>query len=146
MNNGCSLRDGVNLNITKMNSTDIFIFLVIHLLVPLAGLIFFMGLLKKMKTAKTANETVVALFIIFATYGGLLLLTLTTLFWKWSAMASLGTFYLIIGAPIVMAIIAYRHRRTRKIGKYYKWTFNAAMYYFVIAPAVLTLLLVVSDK
>jgi hypothetical protein len=146
MNNGCSLRDGVNLNITKMNSTDIFIFLIIHLLVPLAGLIFFMALLKKMKTAKTAKETVVALFIIFATYGGLLLLTLTTLFWKWSAMASLGTFYLIIAAPIVMTIIAYRHRRIRKIGNYYKWAFNAAMYYFVIAPVVLTLLFVVTDN
>lgn len=54
-----------------MNPGDIFIFLVIHVLVAATGLTFFMALRKKMKKENATNETVVALFVIFAIYGGL---------------------------------------------------------------------------
>jgi len=65
-----------------------------------------------MKKDNIQNKPEVELFMIFATYGGLLLVILTELFWKWSGMASLGTFYLILGAPIVMGLIFYRHNKT----------------------------------
>jgi len=78
------------------------------------------------------NRPIIELFIIFATYGGLILAVLTDLFWYWSGMASLGVFYLIFGAPIVMGIIAYRHRHTRTISKYHKWTYLLALAYFIV--------------
>ena len=71
---------------------------------------------------KISNPPTMELFAVFATYGGLVLVVLTTFFWKWSGMASLGMFYLILGAPIVMGVIAYRQYKTRQKSKYHKWT------------------------
>jgi hypothetical protein len=76
------------------------------------------------------------LFIIFATYGGLLLVLLTTLVLQWSGMASLGTFYLILIAPIVMVIIAYRQYVNRRLSKYHILTFQLALSYFAVAPVI----------
>ena len=129
-----------------MTTKDIFTFIVIHLLVPLAGIIYFIAVIKKIKKENVVNAPTFELFIIFSTYGGLLLVTLTTLFWQWSGMASLGTFYLILGAPIVMGIIAYRNRRTKSISKYHTWTYNFGLYYFLIAPITFLLLFLISDK
>ena len=99
-----------------------------------------------MKSENIQNAPTVELFIIFSTYGGLLLVTLTTLFWQWSAMASLGASYLIIGAPIAMGIIAYRHRNTTTISKYHKWTYLSGLLYFVIAPMTFFLLFLASKN
>jgi hypothetical protein len=87
-----------------------------------------------MKREKTANPPTIDLFFIFATYGGLLLMILTTLMWDWSGMASLGAFYLIIGAPVVMGIIAYRNNKTRQTSKYHIWTYRLGLLYYIIAP------------
>ena len=129
-----------------MTTKDIFTFIVIHLLVPLAGIIYFIAVIKKIKKENVVNAPTFELFIIFSTYGGLLLVALTTLFWQWSGMASLGTFYLILGAPIVMGIIAYRNRRTKSISKYHTWTYNFGLYYFLIAPITFLFLFLISDK
>jgi len=94
-----------------------------------------------MKSENIQNRPIIELFIIFATYGGLILVFLTELFWHWSAMASLGTFYLVFGAPVVMGIIAYRHRHTRKISKYHKWTFILAIAYFIVLVITFVLLI-----
>jgi hypothetical protein len=114
--------------------------LIIHLFIPLAGLIYFISLVRRMKKENISDPPTVELFIIFSTYGGLLLVVLTTLFWEWSGMASLGTFYLLIGAPIVMGIIAYRQRATFERSMYHKWSYHAALLYFAIAPFYLFLL------
>jgi hypothetical protein len=98
-----------------MATKEVIVFIAIHLIVPLIGLIGFLYVVRKIKQNQIEEAPVFELFIVFATYGGLLLVTLTTLFWFWSAMASLGTFYLIIGAPIIMGIIAYRNRKVKDI-------------------------------
>lgn len=123
-----------------MTKAEIIIALTIHLFLPLIGLIFFIRLRAKMKKEEIQNAPIIELFIIFATYGGLLLVILTTLLWKWSGMASLGSFYLILGAPIVMGIIAYRHRKTKKDSKYHKWTYLSGILYFIITPLVILIL------
>jgi hypothetical protein len=92
------------------------------------------------------NAPVIELFVIFATYGGLLLVSLTALIWKWSGMASLGTFYLILGAPIAMGIISYRLRKTKKTSKYHKWTYLLGILYFVIAPVLFLILYLVIEN
>ena len=93
-----------------MVTKEIIIALTIHFVIPLIGLLYFLKLTREMKRKNIQKRPTVELFVIFVTYGGLLLLLLTGLFWYWSGMASLGTFYLIFIAPIVMGIIAYRHR------------------------------------
>jgi hypothetical protein len=129
-----------------MTTKEIVIALTIHLVLPLVGLLYFLHLRKKMNSDNVLNAPTIELFLIFATYGGLLLLTLTTLFWKWSGMASLGAFYLIIGAPIIMGTIAYRHRQTKTISKYHKLTYLYGLSYFVIAPLTFLFLSLASEN
>lgn len=126
-----------------MTTKEIFIAVTIHLLIPLIGLIYFIWLAKKIRRDNINNAPTVELFIIFATYGGLLLVTLTTLFWKWSGMASLVTFYLILGAPIVMGIIAYKQKKRKDISIYHRRAYYASLLYFVIAPIIFLLLFTV---
>lgn len=123
-----------------MTISEIIIALTIHLLLPLIGLFYFIRLRTRMRKENIQNAPIIELFIIFATYGGLLLVILTTLLWKWSGMASLGSFYLILGAPIAMGIIAYRHRKTKKDSKYHKWTYISGISYFIITPIVILIL------
>ena len=110
---------------------EIIIFLTIHLIVPLAGLILYLRLIQKIKREKVENPPIIDLFLTFATYGGLLLVMLTTFFWEWSAMASLGAFYLTIVGPIVMGVTAYRNYKNRNISNYHEWTHWAGKAYFV---------------
>lgn len=127
-----------------MTATEIISALTIHLILPLTGLLWFLRVRKQMKNENIPNAPTTELFIIFSTYGGLLLVVLTTLFWLWSGMASLGTFYLILAAPIIMGIIAYRHRNTRTISKYHNWTYLSGLLYFAIAPVTFIILFLVS--
>ncbi len=128
-----------------MTILDIIIALAIHLLLPLIGLIYFIRLRVRMKNEEIQNAPIIELFVIFATYGGLLLVTLTALIWKWSGMASLGTFYLILGAPIAMGIISYRHRKTKKDSKYHNWSYLLGILYYAIAPVIFLMLYIVIE-
>jgi FtsH-binding integral membrane protein len=115
-----------------MTTKLIFIGLTIHLIIPLAGLICFIWLTRKMKKENVVNPPTLALFFVFATYGGLLLVLLTTLFLGWSGLASLGTLYLLVGAPVFMGSIAYDQRKNRDNSKYHDWTYRAGLYYLVV--------------
>lgn len=88
--------------------------ILIHAIVPFAGLALFLKLRQKMLEADIAEAPTVPLFILFATYGGWIVVILTLLFWYWSGMATLGFAYLMLAAPIVtlgLAIAFYRRRR-----------------------------------
>lgn len=129
-----------------MDVKDIIAALTIHLILPLAGLLWFLRLRKQMKDEVIPNAPTAETFLIFSTYGGLLLVALTTLFWKWSAMGTLGTLYLIFVAPILMGIIAYQNRKTRIISKYHNWTYLSGVLYFIITPVAFILLFLMSNN
>jgi hypothetical protein len=129
-----------------MTATQIITALTIHLLIPLTGLLWFLRLSKQIKNENIPNPPTTELFVIFSTYGGLILVALTTLSWQWSGMASLGTFYLIFGAPIVMGIITYRQKKLKNISIYHRTTYYSSLLYFVIAPISFLLLFLISDK
>lgn len=80
------------------------------------------------------NPPVAEIFLLFFTYGGLLMVAYTTLFWEWSGAASLGVFYLLLGAPIVTLVIALRQFKKRSISKYHKWSYYLALLYLGITP------------
>jgi len=124
-----------------MTSLEILSAVIIHLVVPLTGLLLYFLLVRKMKREKVDHPPIVELFLTFATYGGLLLVILTTLFWEWSGIASLGAFYLILGAPIVMGIIAYKNYKNRLLSKYHLWTYKCGIFYFVIPPVAIIMAL-----
>jgi len=129
-----------------MKVTEIILAVIINLIIPLAGLLLYLRLIRKIKSEKVDNPPTLELFLIFATYGGLLLVCLTTLFWKWSGMASLGAFYLILGAPIIMGAIAYRNYKIKEISKYHLWAYKAGLYYFVITPITFIVLIAFDYK
>ena len=110
--------------------------ILIHLAVPLAGLQFFVWLRNKMRAAQIERPPVIPLFIIFATYGGWLMVVLTALFWYWSGMASLGLLYLVFIAPIVMTILAVALYRQRWLSGYHFGSFIASGIY----PCILAVL------
>jgi hypothetical protein len=128
-----------------MTTKEIIIALAIHLILPLTGLLCFLQLKKRMKIENIPNAPIIEFFIVFVTYGGLLLVALTSLFWQWSGMASLGTFYLIFAAPIVMGIISYKQMQTKSTSKYHNWAFISGLSYFVIAPTAFGILYLVSE-
>ena len=128
-----------------MKESEIIIALLIHLFVPVAVLAWFLKLKNDMGNEKIENAPVIDLFIIFGTYGGLLIVVLTTIFWEWSGMASLGAFYLILIAPVVMGLIAYKNSQRKKNSKYHSWTYLSGLLYFVIAPITFILLALVTE-
>jgi hypothetical protein len=73
------------------------------------------------------------------TYGGLLLVILTSIFWYWSGMASLGCLFLVAPAPILMLIIAYKNYKLRSISLYHRLVYMFGMVYpFVIGLCLLS--------
>lgn len=63
--------------------------ILVNFVVPLAELGIFLRLREQMRDQQIERPPTVPLFIILATYGGLLMVVLTALFWRWSGMASL---------------------------------------------------------
>ena len=114
--------------------------LVIYLLIPLAGVIYYLTLNKRMKVQKITDPPMIAMFIIFFTYGGLLTLILTSFFGGWSGMASLGMFYLIFLAPIAMIIIGVASHKKRDLSIYHRRMYNFSSLYFLIAPVAFFIL------
>jgi len=110
----------------------------IYFITPLIGLICYLKINSQMKKEKIAEAPTIALFVIFITYGGFLLVILTEVFWKWSALASIGAFYLALVAPIVMGAIAVYYRKKRMTSKYHCWTFiSSASYLAIVLTAFL---------
>lgn len=112
-------------------------FLIIHSLIPAIGLVVFLFLAKRMTQADLPGGLVLELFLLFATYGGLLLVVLTSLFWQWSGMPLLGVLYLVFVAPLIMAYIIYREYRNRTASTYHKWIALSSGIYLIIMPALL---------
>ncbi|KQN38301.1 hypothetical protein ASE92_02380 [Pedobacter sp. Leaf41] len=123
-----------------MTTKEIIIVLVIYVILPLIGLLYSLMLIRQIKNEEILNAPIPELLMVFVTYGGLLLVVLTTLLWKWSGMASVGSLYLTLVAPIFMGLIAYRHRQTKTISKYHNWTYISGLLYFIIAPLTFGLL------
>ena len=105
--------------------------ILVNFVVPLAGLKVFLSLRERMLERQIERPPVVPLFIIFATYGGLLVVVLTVLFLRWSGMASLGVFYLVLVAPIAMMLF-----RQRRLSPYHFGSFIASgIYPCVVVPS-----------
>jgi hypothetical protein len=79
----------------------------------------------------------IALASSFFTYAGLLAVLLSSLAGTWSGQASLLSAYLLLGAPVVMGLVAYTTRKLRLESAPHWWAFYAGALYFLIAPLTL---------
>ena len=111
--------------------------ILVNFVVPLVGLKVFLSLRERMLEKQVERPPVVPLFIIFATYGGLIMVVLTVLFWRWSGMASLGLFYLVLVAPVAMTVLAIILYRQRRLSSYHLVSFVASgIYPCLVVPTV----------
>lgn len=117
--------------------------ILINFLVPLVGLSVFLSVRDRMREKEIERPPVVPFFIIFATYGGVLMVVLTDLFWYWSGMASLGAAYLMFLAPFLMTALAIILYNQRRISRYHHIAFIASVVYpSLVLPTVFCYFLV----
>ena len=90
-----------------MNTTEIVTAVLIHLVVPSAGLAWYLLLRRRLQQQGASSAFLWQLFLIFFCWGGLLLLVLTALFWQWSGMATLGAGFLYFIAPFLIGAVAF---------------------------------------
>ena len=108
----------------------------VYILLPAIGLYLFLRIKSIMKAKNISDAPMKSIFILFFTYGGLIQLIYTELFSHWSGMASIGSAYLILVAPILLGIIGYREFNKRNKSVYHKWVYLSSVLYFAICPIV----------
>lgn len=101
----------------------------IHLLMPLAGIILFAWLYRLMIKSSIPQPPVIPMFLLFITLGGWLLVALTVALWQWSGMASLGVFFLALAGPWLTLGSALRLRTSRDKSPFHKWIFRLSAAY-----------------
>jgi hypothetical protein len=101
----------------------------VNFLVPLLGVIALALLCRRMRRAQVQSPPFFSYFILFAAFGGWLVVGLTALFWKWSGMASLGVFSLILVAPFVTAEVALSLRNRRAFSAFHQSAYVASIAY-----------------
>jgi len=89
------------------------LFSCIYILTPAVGLIAFLLLIRKIRRTRFDSFLELAYFLLFVALGGWLLVALTAQFLDWSGMASLGMFYLLLVAPFLSIITAWKLRNQR---------------------------------
>ncbi|WP_428657706.1 hypothetical protein [Runella sp.] len=79
--------------------------------------------------AAIANPPELQLFLIFGIYGGLLLMTVHSLTWQWSGMASFGILALLVVAPVIAISTAYSLRKLKyHSGYHYRLYYSGLLY------------------
>jgi hypothetical protein len=104
----------------------------IHLLVPFAGVVAFLWLCRRMWQSNIPSPPYFAWFVLFATFGGWLLVVLTALFWEWSGMASIGILALAFVVPLVTTALAWTLRAQRTLSRFHRRAFTASAAYSVV--------------
>jgi heme O synthase-like polyprenyltransferase len=110
---------------------------IIHVVVPIVGI----GLFRWLKTQMHQHQQIVLsdieLALVLISYGGWVMVLLTTFFWYWSGAASLGLFYLVFIAPIIMLYLAWRLFRRRNQSNLHAGYFVACAGYFLLPVSAL---------
>jgi len=107
----------------------------IYLLVPFLGVAVFLLVCRQMSRARIPSPPYFAYFVLFGIFGGWLLVLLTGLFWKWSGMASIGVFGLVLIAPLVTAALAVWLNPRRALSSFHRGAFAASVGYSVLILA-----------
>ena len=109
----------------------------LHILLPLLLWIAYRGLVWRVKREQIIQAPINDLAFVFATYGGLLYVVVTVLFWSGSGIFYIVTFCLILGGPIAMGYIAYKNRRRKAYSKYHLWTYRLELFYMIVPMTIL---------
>ena len=119
-----------------MKENEMLLPILIYLALPFSGLFLFALLVLRMYNKRISNKPISELFVVFLSYGGLLVFMLTTLFWYWSVLALIGLLYLVFIAPILHVIICIYFRKEIKSSLFHKRIYQSLLFYFIIAPLI----------
>jgi hypothetical protein len=111
----------------------------VNLIIPATGVVFYSVLLRQMREQHVKEPPTAELFVLFATYGGLLTILLTCLLWEWSGMAWIGLGYAIVIAPFVTLILATITFGERTLSKYHRWAWYLEVSYIPMCIATLAI-------
>jgi hypothetical protein len=117
-----------------MTSSEIITAITIHLLVPAAGVVAYLALCRRLVVAGASPMFLAQLFLLFVCYGGAFLVVLTSLFWYWSGMASLGVFFLILAAPILLFPVLLSLWKQKSHHSHTAWLFELALDTTFLSP------------
>src|SRR5215470_16933521 len=92
---------------------------IIHFMVSASGFGLYWRLRNRMLEVGIHNPLIIPFFILFATYGGWLIVMLTSIFWAWSGMATIGFVYLTLVAPPVMFALTIRLYKQRSLSRFH---------------------------
>jgi hypothetical protein len=92
----------------------------IYVLTSILGLLVYFALIRTMRSTKVVSAPELPFFILFFTSGGWLLVLLTVWFWEWSGLASIGMLYLILIAPVLTALMAWRLRSYHTLSGFHR--------------------------
>jgi hypothetical protein len=95
----------------------------VYILIPVTGLIAFLLLIRRIRRGTSDKVLELSYFFLFFTLGGWLLIALTAQFLDWSGMASLGMFYLLLVAPFLSTITAWRLRNQWRRSPFHLFAF-----------------------
>lgn len=109
----------------------------IHLLIPAVGLVAYLVLCRRLIAAGASALFLAQLFLLFVCYGGVLLVLLTHLFWQWSGMASLGFFFLILAAPVLLFPVLLSLWKQKNHSFAHRVAFRACAGYYVLLAVLL---------
>jgi hypothetical protein len=113
--------------------------LLIHVVVPAAGIWLYVRCRREGQSAGAPPRFALYVFVLFFVWGGVLLITLTSLFWYWSGMASLGIFFLLFASPLFMipVVIGLWHMRAQF--RPARLASAAALLYYIVVVVALIL-------
>lgn len=120
-----------------MTLNEVLIPVTIYLIVPTLGLLIFWLVVKRIKRKQIPAPPFIALFLLFFSYAGALIILLTEVFWKWSGLASIGSFYSIFIAPLVTGILAINIYKKRDQSIVHLYTFRASFIYSLTSTLVI---------
>ena len=104
-----------------------------------AGLACYLIIRYNMKKALGGDSPGLDLVIAISSYGGLLGVILTGLFWEPSGAMALGSLYLIVAAPVLMGFVGFRNRKRMAVSPYHFGLYVAGMLY---VPALICAFLI----
>ena len=116
-----------------------FVPILIYLVIPILGLLLYQQVCTVMDRRKVREAPRVVLAILFATYGGWLLVLLTSWLWYWSGLASLGLLYLVVVAPVLSVGFGLYLYPKRKASAFHSAAFLASAGYAIVPIAVVIL-------
>ena len=118
----------------------LFMGIFIHLLLPAAGLVAYLRLIRRMRREQVPHLPKGSFFALFLIYGSVLMVILTGLCWEASGLSSLGILFLTFIAPVICALILLRHRTHTSLSKYHRIVRRLAIGYLAGETALISII------